>query len=201
VEATACDKTPIVIVTVPERLKRAQYMQERLDAYIVLDENHMGALHNHIKALRLLEKTGRRGIVMEDDCRVSMTFREDAYKIMRAHPDDLVSFYLGKGAPSYAQPLIARKLVTAHDGIYLPSLIHAVCYSIPNNEIKRVIHNIADNGSHQSDSSISRAYRKNVWYPIPSLVDHIDAKSVAIHHGTRPKVGERVAWVPPQNCW
>ena len=200
-ETAERNKISIVIVAVPERLERAQYMQEKLDALIVLDENHMGALYNHIRALKLLEKIGRRGIVMEDDCRVSVTFREDAEKILSAYPDDLVSFYLGKGAPSYAQPLIARKLVTAHDGIYLPSLIHAVCYSIPNNEIKRVIHNIADNGSHQSDSSISRAYRKNVWYPIPSLVDHIDAKSVAIHHGTRPKVGERVAWVPPQNCW
>ncbi|MDD3064529.1 MAG: hypothetical protein PHX50_17225 [Massilibacteroides sp.] len=200
-ETTERDKIPIVIVTVPERLKRAQYMQERLDAHIVLDENHMGALHNHIKALRLLEKTGRRGIVMEDDCRVSMTFREDAYKILCAHSNDLVSLYLGKGAPTYIQPLIRQKLAVAHDGIYLSSLIHAVCYSIPNNEIKKVINNITDNGNHQSDSSISRAWGSMVWYPIPSLVDHIDGKSIAIHHGLRPKVGERVAWKPPQNCW
>lgn len=200
-ETQEWDKIPIAIVTVPERLDYAKFMQEKLHAYIILDEYHAGALSNHIKALKFLSTFNCRGVIIEDDCRISTTFREDAYKIMRAYPDDLVSFYLGKGAPSYAQPLIARKLVTAHDGIYLPSLIHAVCYSIPNNEIKRVIHNIADNGSHQSDSSISRAYGKKVWYPIPSLVDHIDGKSIAIHHGLRPKVGERVAWKPPQNCW
>lgn len=167
-------------------------------AAAVIDYADEGALKGHTKALKIAQKIGERCVIMEDDAIPVVGFDESATDWCRRFPNSLISFYLGTGRPVCWQAFVDKELSSAgSDHIVLPRLIHGVCYSIPANDIARVISKLEFYGNcdEPADYLIGRAWGagKQVIYPVESLVEHRDAGSVEVHPDGEPRTERRVA--------
>lgn len=165
------------------------------DAIAVVDPGDNGAIHNHIRVLSMIARSDRRCIIMEDDAIPVVGFMERAEQWCVEYPDDLISFYLGTGRPPQWQARVDAELGAGTAHIHLPALLHGVCYSIPPNEIPRVLATMRKDGA--ADSAIGRAWGRNVLYPVESLVEHRDGTPVERHPDgmarTEPRVARRLA--------
>lgn len=190
----------IVIVAHHARRVQAERLASGLNAYVVMDEVGRGALWGHRKALEWTEQQNERVVVVEDDALPVDGFREKASAWLKRLPDDLVSFYLGTGRPHQYQGQIAHLLRRAEQWresqISLPQLIHGVCYSIPVDKVGAVLSKLPSTGA--ADFAIGNAWKKltrrPVIYPVRSLVDHNDGRSVEVHPDGQARTEPRRAW-------
>lgn len=134
---------------------------------------------------------GERCIIMEDDAIPVVGFVELAEFWCGQLPDHLISFYLGTSRPHKWQGRVDLALATTFDPyIELPTLIHGVCYSIPPNEVTRVLENMQ---GPEADYAIGRGWGRPVVYPVESLVEHRDGTPVERHPDGEPRTERRVA--------
>lgn len=197
------DTPQVAVISVPERPKRGYpFPVTRFE-----DVSHQGALWNHLRALEWAVKQDSRTIIMEDDAIPVDGFMDLAAAWLGLMPDDLVSFYLGKGAPIYRQGEIQRKIHRADNTpgcscISMDTLIHGVCYSVPTEKIPGMLKRIRHTNRHApADTTIGDAWSmetcRAVVYTLSSLVDHDDGMPcICEHHGRRPTVPRR-AWRLP----
>lgn len=196
------DQTQVAMVSVPER-------QERKYPFAVMrfvDFDHAGSLWNHLRALEWAARQNVRIIIMEDDAMPVDGFLRTARTWLDLLPDELVSFYLGRGAPVYRQREIASKITDAEkrgaDTVKLDGLLHGVCYSVPTMKIPGMLVRITNVGRlSPSDATIGEAWRaetgRDVVYTLPSLVEHdCTLPCIHQHRGRRPSTKRR-AWRLP----
>lgn len=185
-----------VVVSHHERSEAAVLLANEIDAHLFIDEGNHGANWNHLRAIEWAAEQQCRVVILEDDALLVSDFAYKATEWLTRFPDALVSFYLGTGRPPQYQLDIATKLITADksraDYITLPRLIHGVCYSVPQQHIKRVLDKW--NHSKAADYAVGDAYGGPVVYPCYSLVDHADGQPVEPARDNQPRTERRRAW-------
>lgn len=185
-----------VVVGHHDRFASAVLLASDLGAHLLLDEGEHGANWNHRRAIEWAAEQPCRVVVLEDDALPVQGFTDKVTDWLVRFPDDMLSFYLGTGRPPQYQLEIASKLIAADkaraDFIILPRLIHGVCYSVPQQHIKRVL----DKWNHRkaADYAVGDAYGGRVIYPCYSLVDHADLPTVERHPDNEPRTERRRAW-------
>lgn len=185
-----------VVVAHHERSEAAMLLANEIDAHLLIDEGNHGANWNHRRAIEWAAEQSCRVVIVEDDALPVDGFADKATEWLARFPDALVSFYLGTGRPPQYQLDIATKLIAADkaraDYITLPRLIHGVCYSLPQQHIKRVL----DKWNHTkaADYAVGDAYGGPVVYPCYSLVDHADGQPVEPARDNQPRTERRRAW-------
>lgn len=185
----------IAVVGHISRLSAIERLTSTLPCETFIDSVGKGALHNHLRALRWAAEQSDRVVIMEDDAIPVECFVEKAEKWFSLFPDQFISFYLGTGRPPQYQKLIDQSIEASkkvsRQFIWLNQLIHGVCYSPVPGTIHEIIDKIDMN--KPADFAIGSAWGKSVYYPIRSLVEHRDGKSVEKHTDGRKKSGVRVA--------
>lgn len=186
----------IIIVSHYTRSAWAAQIARALPGAVVLtDFMDCGALEAHRNALRTASRLGGRSIIMEDDAIPVEGFIERATAWIEHMPDDLISFYLGTSRPKNWQPRIEHRLREPRGDapfqyIQLGSLVHAVCYTLPEQHIPRVLEGMC---RREADYAIGAAWGNPVIYPVESLVEHRDEGCVERHPDGEPRTQKRVA--------
>lgn len=185
-----------VVVGHHSRRTQATALARSLQAHLMIDEGDNGANWNHRRALEWAAAQICRVVVVEDDAEPVPNFLTQVEGWLQRYPDSLVSFYLGTGRPPQYQMQIAERLIVADktraDFIALPRLIHGVCYSVPRQQIERVLNRW--DTRKPADYAVGDAYAGNVIYPCWSLVDHADGDPVESHPDGSPRTERRRAW-------
>ncbi|OPJ96476.1 hypothetical protein [Serratia marcescens] len=185
-----------VVVGHHSRRTQAAALARSLQAHLLIDEGDNGANWNHRRALEWAAAQLCRVVVVEDDAEPVPNFLTQVEEWLQRYPDSLVSFYLGTGRPPQYQMQIAERLIVADktraDFITLPRLIHGVCYSVPRQQIERVLNRW--DARKPADYAVGDAYAGNVIYPCWSLVDHADGDPVESHPDGSPRTERRRAW-------
>ncbi len=185
-----------VVVAHHLRIKQAQCLANHLQAQIFVDEKGMGANWNHRRALEWAAKQSCRVLVLEDDAMPVNGFVEKVTDWLTRFPDSLISFYLGTGRPPQYQLEIATKLIAADreraDHITMQRLMHAVCYSVPQKLIPKML--TRWDASKPADYAVGDACGGTVIYPCNSLVDHADGLPLEMHPDRQPRRERRRAW-------
>ncbi|EMO4264433.1 hypothetical protein RS407_001451 [Enterobacter hormaechei] len=187
----------IAIVAHHSRRAMANDLASELEAdSIFMDEHSAGANANHLRALSWAAEQSDRVIIIEEDALPVDGFRDKAQDWLTRFPDNLCSFYLGTGRPPQYQMQIAERLIVADktraDYITLSRLIHGVCYSVPPENVHRVLSRW-DN-SKPADYAVGDAWGGSVIYPCYSLMDHADGEPVERHPDSAPRTERRRAW-------
>lgn len=185
----------VAVIGHHSRQAQAEHLTATLNGRLFLDEAEHGARWNHDRALQWGRALQGHLLVVEDDAIPSPLFLEHATQWVQNNPDDLTSYYLGTGYPPSYQPQIERLLAKAVDRIHLPTLIHAVAYSIPCRRIPSV-------GPGKADLALGKAWRqatgRPILYTVPSLVDHADTDSIQnAGHRTLPRRAHRIGAPTP----
>lgn len=185
-----------VVVGHHSRRTQAVALARSLQAHLLIDEGDNGANWNHRRALEWAAAQICRVVVVEDDAEPVPNFLPQVEGWLQRYPDSLVSFYLGTGRPPQYQMQIAERLIVADkihaDFITLPRLIHGVCYSVPRQQIERVLNRW--DTRKPADYAVGDAYAGNVIYPCWSLVDHADGDPVERHPDGSQRTERRRAW-------
>lgn len=181
-----------VVVGHHSRRNTANAMAESLNASLLIDEADHGANWNHRRAIEWAGLQDCRVVILEDDAMPVAGFNEKVALWLNRFPDDLLSFYLGTGRPPQWQAEIKRKLADNSGFITLPTLIHGVCYSIPQKHIQRILDKWPLHLA--ADYAVGRAWGREVVYPSYSLVDHADGESVERHPDGEKRTEVRRAW-------
>lgn len=188
----------IVIVGHPNRLPHIEKLQQHLNVVTTVIDT-TSALSGHRTALRMAAVLNQRVIIMEDDAIPVVDFEKKAQEWFDIHPDNMVSFYLGTSRPRDYQSLVDERVRIAdmqgRRDLQLPTLIHGVCYSIPADQIQRVVKALdAQNGSvREADFAVGAAWGRGVYYPVESLVQHRDDTPVERHPDRTQRKETRVA--------
>lgn len=196
-------KLSIAIMAVPwkpERKAHAEALAAELDAEIVWDRKH-NEWDTGNRALAAFDRSATHHIVIQDDAIVVPNFRRHATAALEALPHSdkaLVSFYLGTGVPTKAQPsiLAAIQLLEEHKLSWVGGAPTAgVALALPTEDIPR-LRRFANspNVTNPYDERIWRWYsirQRPVMATWPSLVDHADGETVA--HDVQQLQGARRA--------
>lgn len=190
----------VVIIAHHARQGRANELRDKLEvegvtSVILTDDVGRGALWGHKNALRFAVKyPTARFVFMEDDAQPVPGFKEKALAWINRYPKELISFYLGTARPPIFQPHIGNAIANGEDEIRFGTLIHGVCYTMPNYAIARIAYKLKPN--LPADFAIGEAYRGNVIYPVKSLVDHADDTPVEFsRRDNDPRNEPRKAWL------
>lgn len=187
-------QTDIKFVVVGHHSRRdmATRLAESLDAHLLIDEGDNGANANHWRAIEWAGQQDCRVVICEDDALPVAGFTEKVAAWLERFPEELCSFYLGTGRPPQWQAEIKRKLANNTEFITLPTLIHGVCYSIPQQHVQRILDKWPEHLA--ADYAVGRAWGREVVYPSYSLVDHADGESVERHPDGAKRTEVRRAW-------
>lgn len=157
------------------------------------EENHFTVL-GHLQAL-----PATWSVVLEDDAVPIAGFRAQLREALIMAPTPLVSLYLGKQRPPWAQDAAAQAIAECEeqqaDWILSRHLLHAVGYAIKTDLIPSLLR--FPPTPLPIDQHISRwaqTYGHLSAYPFPSLVDHADTGTIAQHPDGQPRPPGRVAW-------
>lgn len=200
----------IAIINVPERgipqsLTHC-FTPMNYDLRVFTDTQHVGAAWNHLRALDWAATSDEPTIILEDDAIPTSHVAEKLFDWTRRREfrhTDATSFYLGKGAPVYAQRDIQTLITAAEnirdDHVISRTLYHAVAYCINPLNVAHVVerlHELELTPKTAVDATIGSILGRDaeIMYTLPSLFDHDDSlKSTVKHSGRRP-TEPRVAW-------
>ncbi len=185
-----------IVVGHHSRFASAALLAGELGAHLLIDEGNHGANWNHRRAIEWAAEQSCRVVVLEDDALPVHGFTGKVADWLNRFPDSLISFYLGTGRPPQHQLEIATKLIAADrertDHISMQRLMHAVCYSVPQRLIPKML--TRWDVSKPADYAVGDACGGPVIYPCNSLVDHADGLPVEKHPDRQPRRERRRAW-------
>lgn len=187
----------IILVAHPDRIEYVKKLQTYLPILTTVVDT-ISARSGHMTALKLAAEHDERVVIMEDDAIPVSGFNELAEFWCKAHPDDMISFYLGTSRPKEIQPWLDHRIGVARaageTSILINMLLHGVCYSIPRDRIDDVVRRMTIMSRiHEADFAIGSAWGKRVVYPIESLVQHRDEQPVEKHPNGEARIEPRVA--------
>lgn len=174
----------ILIVGHRDRLPMIRRLLDRFPgATPLMDDGTLGAAGNHRRALILAGCRNDRTWILEDDALPVSRFEAHAAELEARFPGELISGYLGRGYPEGWQNLIRIEMRdTSSDVVKLPTLLHAVCYSVTPDIAHAILDRLQDG---PPDAAIGEAWGRGVIYPKASIVDHADTPSLVHEPGTR----------------
>lgn len=156
----------------PSRSKFLPYLKGKLgDVPVAMDDGH-GIWENRKKAM-LLTLDGDYSLVIQDDAIIGKNFYENVEREISAHPDQAYSFYFG----NRKNMLDGARRALKNGGINMGWLSWGLAICLPTRIIPDLI-KFGDGVSgydRHDDTKIAQFLAKikmNVWYPMPSLVDH-----------------------------
>jgi hypothetical protein len=181
------------------RCVRADYLSVD-DGSLNCDDNHEHVQH-HLAGL-----PATWAIIVEDDALPVPGFREQAEAALPMAPSPIVSFYLGRMRPPWAQAGIQSAIEAADtenaDWIVGTHLLHGVAYAIRTELLPSVMHYPTPLPVDQHISRWAQAHGHLISYTWPSLVDHADGPTVVQHPDGQPREPGRVAWkTSPHDSW
>lgn len=186
------------VVAVPERIGRARVLAVAVGGEVVLDENHEGTLHTHLRALRSAGDATHL-VVLEDDAIVCGDFTQHVARLIEERPEHLLGLYVGRLFPKRPQAMIGELVLSAPRWLDHPRVTDrlgwGVGYVMPVADIPAVLSHVEAGGQHawlNADVRIGRwhAARRLLSYPFPSPVDHDDELPSMTSQHSRG----RVAW-------
>ena len=161
---------------------------------VIVDHGNAGAYEQHRCALEVAARYDERCIIIEDDAIPVEGFYPMVQQWFDRYPETLISFYLGTSRPFEWQRWVDGAVDDAakagSDHIKFNGLMHGLCYSIPPNEIARVLEKMQPGAA---DEAIGRAWGREVVYPVESLVQHRDGTPVERHPDGQVRDQPRVA--------
>lgn len=187
------------VVAVPERLERAQGLADMVGGKVILDQDHVGAFPNHIRAICSANEA-THVVVLEDDAIVCGDFVEHVETLIEERPDHLLGLYVGRRFPKGPQDAIGEMLGSVPVWLDHPKLTErlwwAVGYVMPVADIPSVLVRLTEANQHpwmNTDLRLGRWHAEHgrLSYPSPSPVDHDDelpSITSVSKHG-------RVAWI------
>lgn len=184
------------------RQAEAQQLANLVDADVLsIDDGTLGCEGNHRTVQTALSQlTSTWSVILEDDAVPVPGFRDQLADALIHAPSPLVSLYLGRLRPDWAQDKIRTAVAAAQtehaDWIISTYLYHAVGYAIKTDLLPSLLH--FPPTPLDIDKHITRwakTYGHVTSYVWPSLVDHADTPTVITQHlDNQPRTPGRTAW-------
>lgn len=146
-------------------------------------------------------------MILEDDAVPAPDFTNQLHYALTYAPSPIVSLYLGKQRPPWAQHGIATAINKATtdnaDWIISTRLLHAVGYAIKTDLLPSLLAFTTPAPVDQHITAWATTYGHTVSYTWPSLVDHADLPTVIEQHPDgQPRPPGRTAWTTaPHPTW
>jgi hypothetical protein len=177
-------KISIAIMAHPNRAEFIPYLQGKIGTFpvsvpVAMDDG-CGIWENAKRAWRMFDPMADYHIVIQDDAIICNDFLARAIAEIEAHPKHAFSFYFGNRVRFQAT---AEKAVR-QNGIAMNWLSWGVAVCLPTKVIPAMISFcdlLPPRYAKHDDTKIAKfleSIKMPVWYPMPSLVDHRDIKSL-----------------------
>lgn len=171
------DKLSIVIMAHPERQEWAKLLSQELNAPIVYDRKNNIWDTCRRAWLSQVSVGAEYTLVLQDDVILCSDFRAKAEAILAAQEaDNVVSFYAG----SLLGNRIDKALREGEDFVLTGMIFNEVALCMKTEHIPEMVA-YCDSREAKTDQEICnwcRKNRRNIYHPIPSLVDHRDEESI-----------------------
>ncbi|DAZ90137.1 Bacteriophage protein [Mycobacteroides abscessus subsp. bolletii] len=209
----------IGIVAHDDRTEDADVLAEAVDANVYSRDNgDLGCEVNHRRVWSTLASYDSDwSVVLEDDAQPVEGFRAQLESALAVAPTPVVSLYLGKGRPEFAQThirTIARALSpeTQAAPCWLTGqvLLHAVGVAIRTFLIPNMLDHLTQPpavflAQDQAIEHWANASGHRIGYTWPSLVNHADTPSVIEEHPDGvprgPRIVDGAIVVTPRRGW
>jgi len=165
------------------------------------DDNH-DLVQHHLAAL-----PSTWSVILEDDADPVEGFRTQLRDALTMAPAPIVSLYLGRLRPPWAQHGAAAATEAADtehaDWIISTHLLHAVGYAIKTELLPSLLDYITPLPIDQHITRWAQSRGHTIAYTWPSLVDHADHPTVITQHPDgQPRTPGRIAWkTAPHPSW
>lgn len=175
--------------------------------YVSTDDGTLGCDENHDAVLtHLAGLPSTWSVVLEDDALPVQGFREQLTQALTLAPTPIVSLYLGRQRPPWAQAGIQTAIEAAEveraDWIISSHLLHAVGYAIRTDLIPALLHYPTPLPIDQHVSRWAQSQGHLIGYCWPSLVDHCDQPTLFDHPDGQAREPGRIAWnTSPHESW
>jgi hypothetical protein len=195
----------IGIVAHIDRLTQTNALAHQVEAaHIAIDDGTLGCEGNHHRVWKHLAHSGAYWtVVLEDDAEPVPFFGAQLTSALAMAPASIVSLYLGRSRPPQWQKRIERATYGANAAnasfILHNRLLHCVGVAIKSRLVGEMLDTVAMTACHglpmdEAISAWARAHRYGVAYTWPSLVDHEDGPTLAIHRDGVVRDAPRRAW-------
>ena len=176
----------------------AEALSETVNANVVsVDDGSLGCEGNHRRVWEQLTRAGGHwAVVLEDDAVPVPHFATQLHNGLAHAPTPVVSLYLGRMRPPWAQH--AAQIATTEadnldaDWIMCNHMLHAVGYAIRTDHLRDLLAYPPTNTP--IDQHITQWSPTLISYTWGSLVDHADIPTVVNHPDGQPRTPGRVAW-------
>ncbi len=176
-------KLSIVIMAHPTRAKFIPYLKEKLgDVPVVYDEKN-NIWDTCRRAWLAHDLSAEYALVIQDDAIICDNFIEQAETALKE--DHIYSFFAGKLLASRIRYAMKNK----QNVVFAGMIFNEIALCMLSSRVKDMVH-FCDDRQARTDQEIARWARLRklqVCYPIPSLVDHRDGKSIYTKNYNRPK--------------
>ena len=188
----------IGVVTHTSRLDHASALADVVGASVVnVDNGSLGCDRNHRRVWQwLFQRADEWAIVLEDDAVPVPNFRTQLAQALKHAPTPLVSLYLGRMRPPWAQDHILTAVANAGDADWIVSnhMLHAVGYAVRVDLLPSLMSQPLNTPVDQHISAWAQTESIDISYPWPSLIDHADLPTIVDHPDGQPRPPGRVAW-------
>ncbi len=167
----------------PSRTQHKDYLLDKLSDFgnvkISMD-NGNGILDTCKRAWEMYDNQANYHLVVQDDAIIGKNFRINVLKQIDKHPDHAFSFYFG----NRKRFLETAKKADINGGIEMWWISWGVAICLPTKIIPGLLNFFPTIKGHltKHDDTVIANYlakiKMPVWYPMPSLVDHRDEKSL-----------------------
>ena len=195
------------VVAHVDRRTRAEQLVEFLHAWystaLLVDDGMLGCSHNHLRAWNALCDAPTEWVmVCEDDALPVPGLGNHLDRALKASPAPVVSLYLGRGRPVHWQRRAGRAVATGKPFVVTTHLLHCVGVCVRTEFVASMLAGASEAVNSSVHKPIDEAitewaqnYCLPVAYTNPSLVEHSDDASLAVHdYDDIPAPEPRVAW-------
>lgn len=176
-------KVSASIMMHPSRTQYRDYLLDKLVDFgkvkISMDRG-LGILDTSRRAWEMFDKDSDYHLVIQDDAVIGKNFKENVLKQIEKKPTHAFSFYFGNRKRFYR----TARLAAAQGGVEMNWLSWGVAICLPTMIIPEMLEflgEITGKLENHDDTAIAHYLKKielPVWYPMPSLVDHRNEKSL-----------------------
>jgi len=187
------------IVAHDSRADQARALADTVGADVLsVDDGSLGCDDNHDLVLSRLSSTKADWVViLGDDAAPIPDFRGEVTCALTAAPTPIVSLYLGRQRPPWAQKPAEKATSLADeqdaDWIVASHLLHGVGYAIRTHLIPSLMNYWTPLPVDQHITAWAQSQGHLIAYTWPCLVDHADQPTIVDHPDNQPRPPGRVA--------